>query len=644
MAPAVAAPAGPGPAASLPGCTPAALTDGHLDTFDARPHLQGSAWKLTLRRPATVVGVRMHQSAARHGWAQAKRVLVRLDDGTELPLESGVGKDGQPAPEGWAWTRVPQIRARRITLKVAEVAPGKTEAGGFDEVEMQALAPRPRPVPTAKEWPVRLDLAGVSAVQSSPFGSSFNISFFEKGFTDGITRPGTRDEFLRLCRELPITAMRFPGGTWAYAYPPERDAFPVFKDAGMAWLCYFFWWPERFGWCSEDDFLRFCRDAGVTAWYQLNPGFWYDRASRRLRKVAEFTSPQHVELKAKPQYLQSALREARERAQRCQQMGVRVVWEIGNEDHCWWTPAGYARIAAQLMRAIRAADLDARFAVCGDSTSWSDFSWQEAMLPALRAEGIEHFDYSSVHCYFAPGGVGQFDKAGKWSPYPWATGSEILGSAKVAWQRTGQWYQTDWRARLDRYGFRRTQFAVTEMNMTDGNAHWTELQEHSMGRALGEAWGYPGYLRAFPGIFFHDLVRSGPGTGNWFQRLDYYPSHRPGCRYHSQVDLAVMRLMYRHGRGNVFHNAEGVCASRHPGAVYLTVLNPGAEPRRMHVTLAGFRPERASPRVAHIAGESLDSGCYDFWSWESRASFDTSGALCFDAPACSASGVWVKER
>ena len=86
-------------------------------------------------------------------------------------------------------------------------------------------------------------------------------------------------------REFGAGSIRYPGGSWTYGYPPYAEAVPVFVKAGMDTYAYGLRDLSRFGWASAEDYFRFCRDAGMTAWYELNPGFWYDRKNREVRKT-----------------------------------------------------------------------------------------------------------------------------------------------------------------------------------------------------------------------------------------------------------------------------------------------------------------------------------------------------------------------
>ena len=608
------------PSSSLDGSSPSALTDGETSTADLKARLLGSEWIVRLPRPTVVSLVAVHHPSQTRGWAAPQGIGVTFGDGTGLPLTCG-------AADGWYHTRVPQVRTERIRLRVESTVDGNTGPGGLDEVRIET------PTEPAAGGPVRevaYDVAvPADTTPCNPLGHSYMTGYFERGLTDGITQPDTRREFLRVVKEFGITALRFPGGSFAYSYPTRRDDFPALKAAGLAELSYNLWEPEQWGWCSPEEFLGFCKEAGIVAWYQLNPGYWYDREHDVVRQVADFEARNKP---AEGDYLDEACQDAARLAAWCRDSGVDVVWEVGNEDYTYFAPGSYARIAAAFMRAIEAAVPGSRFAACCDGYDWGNWRWRDEILQALRSEGVESFDFASTHIYMTGAGTWVDEKT--WKPFPWATGADMLDSTQRAWAQLLSWHTPGQRGALDEAGFRDTRIAITEFNVIGPNAVGEE-QEHSLGRALGEAMIYPSLIQSCAALFHHDLVRNGPGFGNYFQRLDYYPDHRPACRYHWQVDGAVTRLMQPHHRGHICFDQHGVVVSRNAEGLYVSVCNPTSETQRVTLNLGGAKLANRTPTLQIVRAASLDAWGYDYMTRTVRAHTDAASALTVDAPPCS---------
>ena len=314
-----------------------------------------------------------------------------------------------------------------------------------------------------------------------------------------------------------------------------------------------------------------------------------------------------------------------------------VVWEIGNEDYVYFEPEDYARIAAAFIKAIRQVDPAARVAVCGDSESWSTRDWQKRMLPALRKAGVERLEFASVHCYLQ--GVGEW-QGGQWHPIPRDTGAQLATASARAWPLIRGMYD-EFHQILVTSGFPATKLAFTEFNVVwpskDGNAKL----EHSLGRALGEAAMYPNLATYSGAVFFHDLVRSGPGEGNWFQRLDYHPESPPAQRYRLQIDAQVMRMVSRHGRGRILYDSgDGVCVSCTDGDLYVTLTNTAAASRS--VTFApsptSCRWDRGEAEVLSCPG--IEATEYDYRVTKSALIPPSVAPLTLTAPPFSFAAYW----
>jgi hypothetical protein len=154
-----------------------------------------------------------------------------------------------------------------------------------------------------------------------------------------------------------------------------------------------------------------------------------------------------------------------------------------------------------------------------------------------------------------------------------------------------------------------------------------------MGRALGEAMIYPDLIRSCSAIFFHDLVRNGPGFGNYFQRLDYYPDHKPGCRYHWQADGEALRLVQPHHVGAICLNRAGIAVSRNAKGLYVSLCNGTEETRRVRMRLAGVRPAN-KVRLESMRAASLDCWGYDYVTGQAEGRAEGGNSLAVQVPPC----------
>jgi hypothetical protein len=465
----------------------------------------------------------------------------------------------------------------------------------------------------AADGPITLQVPATLQAPGSPLGHGYNTAFFERGLSDALNDPATGHDLAATLRAIHATALRFPGGSFTYWYPHLQQGLEAFKRAGFAEESYNLWWPDKYGWGSEEAFLSLCQEAGLTAWYEINPAYVYDAERDAVGQLAEMPrrGVQRGAVLDPARYLPMALERLQGLARWCLERGVPVVWEVGNEDYVYFEPAGYAHVAAAFMGAIREVDPQARFCLCGDSESWSTRDWQTQMLAALRQEGITSFDFASVHCYLT--GVGEFDAQGVYHAPKHDTGADTYRSTVRAWQLIRNMYQGEYRRILDEAGFAATQFAFTEFSAIHGAHVGPELaarREHCMGRALGEATIHP-FCAADSGAWFsHDLVRGGPGTGDFFRRLDYTPAGK--TRYGLTLEARVMGLVALHCQGQVLsRDWSGICASAHPWGLYLTAVNAEGTERTVTFQLPeGAKWARFTTECLNAA--DLDSVDYEF--------------------------------
>ncbi len=512
---------------------------------------------------------------------------------------------------GWNARRIPRLVAPEVTVA--------RQSGEANPIRARVVyAPE---VPEAVGAPAalcRVDLPPWKPPGRNRSGLECGMmtAYFEKGLSDAFDEPATGKTFDEALRRLGCTALRFPGGSFAYGYAPLDPAcLKIYAAAKLGVIHYNYWDLARWGWVGAEAFFRRCARLGLVAWYQLDPGFYCDAAEGKAYQIAAFDKRENL-LPVSADARRRALDDVRRLARIAQACGAKVVWEIGNEDYCYYSPGAYAGIVGLFTDALRGVDPSAKVAACGDSYSWSDLSWQAETSRLLAAKGLP--DYWSVHLY-AQGQWMCVD--GKWLPRPWDTPLDIMTQAVGAWDDLRHnMYPHNYRDNLWAHG-RHAPFVLTEFNVfCPGDDEGAKGQ--TVARAIGEAAAYPslcGLGEADPisvGVFFHDLVRSGDDQ-NWFQRLDYYPGLDPAHRYAFQAPAEALSLVARHATGSVVarQDAEGVrvLASSIAGGYWVTAVNYGAQPASLSLSA----PAPAEAEVTVLAGGTRD---YDYGLSTSRPS------------------------
>ncbi|MFI4913125.1 MAG: hypothetical protein ACIAQZ_15810 [Sedimentisphaeraceae bacterium JB056] len=454
-----------------------------------------------------------------------------------------------------------------------------------------------------------------TASSTIPFGVMCN--WFSRGVVEGITDSDTKTELISKFGELGVSAWRYPGGTMTYGYPPTQQAIQVYKDAGMGQYAYGLN-KEPLYWSSPEDFFAFCKDAGITAWYEINPGFWYDSVNKQVLKTVPMDGRGDI---MAADNLDAAVADAVAMAQYADSLGVDVVWEIGNEDYVYYTAETYANLCQAFINGIRAVLPDAKFAACGDGYSWSDHSFADAFKEAMSAKTITGIlDYSSEHLYLS--GVGYTDSTG-WHEFDWYTPSGHGDAAVAAWPIIRPQYfnsMSDWAD----VGYTDTKLAMTEFN-TRGIKDIVAETEHSVGRALGEAVTVVNMLNEGTScIFTHDLVRSSPDA-TFYARLDYYPENSAGRKYFMYPEARTVGLTSLHGKGNILYNSGGITVSRHSDFVYLTVVNRDDVYKATTFYLSGISfQEGVSADVSEFRAAAEECCFFDYYYQESQTDISSS--------------------
>ncbi|MDR1282691.1 MAG: hypothetical protein LBK99_17990 [Opitutaceae bacterium] len=482
---------------------------------------------------------------------------------------------------------------------------------------------------------------------TNPRANGYQIAYFERGFSDGMTNPVRRAEFIACLRTLNPSSLRFPGGTWAYWY---SDVSPK-SVAAFARLDQAPYWTKNFSayrWTNDDYFFGICKELGVTAIYQLNIGAWYDAASDRAVKLAPFDRRMKDGLDAariaqsgksagtidaipemkdvEVSFMKDATAHAARLARKVKALGVDVIWEFGNEDYTNFKPASYVRQCHAFYAAIRAAVPEARFAFCADGDSWSDHAWDTAVYAELVKNGMADMAEASAHMYLTGGGGGPRDN-----------GANLYKATRAAWGQLRHMHD-GWRKRLAEAGLKQAKISLTEYNALHvvKNCTGTAL-EHSMGRALGEASIWPDLVKRFNYIVHHDFIRNGYGSGTWFARMYYMADNPEGFRYVLPLDGKVMAVMHRHAANRILYNDNCVVVSQGQDGLLVSIGNELATGVRHEIRLAGERAAGIGNGVRPLKMQTLatpDLGASEHVEFETAAAV-AQGIITVRAPAFS---------
>ena len=234
--------------------------------------------------------------------------------------------------------------------------------------------------------------AGAPAISRLLLGAQYN-------YFAAPTRQRLQDEhFLNSLRQMPVTAMRYPGGTWADHYlwdSPERSYYAV-GDAGTV--------------ITPEQFVASCRAIGAEPIFQVN--------TNMLDGEGSYINPGKLEDIQKG--ANRAARWVRE-ANKRKDWKVKY-WEIGNEVWIWLKPEEYARYVVEYSKAMKEVDPSIQIIACGlsekvgpfnptwlkfpDDPTWSreevsnePGAWNRALMDGAGG----HFDCIAPHIYIEPG-------------------------------------------------------------------------------------------------------------------------------------------------------------------------------------------------------------------------------------------------
>ncbi|MGI5176165.1 alpha-N-arabinofuranosidase [Dactylosporangium sp. CA-152071] len=241
--------------------------------------------------------------------------------------------------------------------------------------------------------PVRLRLARRIGIANPRLFGSF-VEHLGRGVYGGLFAPddpsatpeGFRGDVLELVRELGVTVVRYPGGNFVSGYDwrdgvGPRDVRPRRLD--LAWKTIE---PNIFG---TDEFVAWCRHAGVEPMLALNLGLGDTRSALDLLEYANYPGG-------------TTLSDARVANGSPEPHDVRL-WCLGNEADGRWqlghrSAAAYAEHAAVTAAAMRRFDPALELVVVGSSHERMPTfgAWEREVLTRT----IDLVDHLSCHIYF----------------------------------------------------------------------------------------------------------------------------------------------------------------------------------------------------------------------------------------------------
>lgn len=207
------------------------------------------------------------------------------------------------------------------------------------------------------------------------------------------------DKVLESWSQLPVTVLRYPGGTWADHYVwdnPERSYYAVGNARTII---------------TPEEFIESCRAIGAEPIFQVNTNV--------LNGDGSFINPGKIEdIRKGADRAARWVREANKR----KKWNVKY-WEIGNEVWIWLKPEEYALYVVEYAKAMRAVDPDIKIIACGlagkegpFNPSWLKFSDDPSWQPrkgivnesstwnqALLDHATGSFDYIAPHLYIESG-------------------------------------------------------------------------------------------------------------------------------------------------------------------------------------------------------------------------------------------------
>ncbi|MGP3933800.1 arabinosylfuranosidase ArfA [Nonomuraea sp. KM88] len=207
---------------------------------------------------------------------------------------------------------------------------------------------------------------------------------------------GFRRDVLDLTRELGVSTVRYPGGNFVSGYRWEDGIGPVAERPRRLDLA---WHSTETNEVGVDEFVRWCRKAGVEPMMALNLG---TRGIAEALDLLEYCNHPSG----------TTLSDLRVAGGSKEPHGIRM-WCLGNEMDGPWqtghkTAREYGRLAAETARAMRTMDKNLELVACGSSGSGMPTfgAWEATVLE----ETYDVVDYISCHAYYEEkdGDLGSF--------------------------------------------------------------------------------------------------------------------------------------------------------------------------------------------------------------------------------------------
>ncbi|TXK34483.1 alpha-N-arabinofuranosidase [Nonomuraea sp. C10] len=212
----------------------------------------------------------------------------------------------------------------------------------------------------------------------------------------GADEDGFRRDVLDLTRELGVSTVRYPGGNFVSGYRWEDGIGPKESRPRRLDLA---WHSTETNEVGVDEFVRWCRKAGVEPMMALNLG---TRGIAEALDLLEYCNHPSG----------TALSDLRAANGAKEPHDIRM-WCLGNEMDGPWqtghkTAHEYGRLAAETARAMRMVDPGLELVACGSSGSTMPTfgAWESTVLE----ETYDVVDFISCHAYYEEkdGDLGSF--------------------------------------------------------------------------------------------------------------------------------------------------------------------------------------------------------------------------------------------
>ncbi|WP_231133962.1 arabinosylfuranosidase ArfA [Motilibacter deserti] len=234
----------------------------------------------------------------------------------------------------------------------------------------------------------------VGEINARLFGSF--VEHLGRAVYDGIYEPthptadedGYRKDVVALVRELGVTAIRYPGGSFVSGYRWEDGVGPRDRRPRRLDLA---WHSTETNEIGLNEFATWLQKVGSEMVYAVNLG---TRGVQEALDVLEYANIRSG----------TALSDLRAEHGSVEPHAIRM-WCLGNEmDHPWQlgygTAESYAELASKTARAMRQIDPGLELVVCGSSGAGMPTfgEWERVVLE----ETYDVVDFISCHAYFEP--------------------------------------------------------------------------------------------------------------------------------------------------------------------------------------------------------------------------------------------------